>query len=75
MQLYIRPPDEIFVSSETTQEADATEDKTNGGEAEKEDAVEQAPPAQTDWGLIAVLALGALGSNTAMASLLTCQAR
>ena len=51
------------------------EDKTSGGEAEKEDAVEQAPPAQTDWGLIAVLALGALGSNTAMASLLTCQVR
>ena len=26
---------------------------------EKEDAVEHAPPAQTDWGLVAVLALGA----------------
>ena len=39
----------------------------------KEDAAGHAP-AQTDWGLIAVLALGALGSNTAMASLLTCQA-
>ena len=39
----------------------------------KEDAAGQAPP-QTDWGLIVVLALGALGSNTAMASLLTCQA-
>ena len=39
----------------------------------KEGAAGQSLP-QTDWGLIAVLALGALGSNTAMASLLTCQA-
>uniref|UniRef100_A0A7S0DZB9 Major facilitator superfamily (MFS) profile domain-containing protein n=1 Tax=Phaeocystis antarctica TaxID=33657 RepID=A0A7S0DZB9_9EUKA len=72
VQLYIRPPDEIFVSSEPTHEVAATGEKT-GEETVKEDAAGQDPP-QTDWGLIAVLALGALGSNTAMASLLTCQA-
>ena len=88
VQLYILPPEHIFALSSAVISVDLPlsqeheEPSVKGsnpeGSTPKESSAEKEAaehgPAETDWGLVAVLALGSLGSNTAMASLLTCQA-
>lgn len=66
--IYVRPPEEIF-----------SKDKANGDGATKTSRLSvsddpTAPPPPTNWGLVGTLAVGSLASNTAMSSLMTCQA-
>ena len=71
-QIYLKPPEELFpggVPTSADEPAAAADKGHKQGEAKADSG-----PEHTDWKLVGMLALGALGSNTAMASLMTCSA-